>query len=66
MDALTELITRNDWNLLCWEDRYGRGIWAIVAPHPNHTYKIREITDEEGMLISIMKVLGFLLLMEIM
>ncbi|EOO22134.1 hypothetical protein P5815_30495 [Bacillus cereus] len=50
MDALTELITRNDWNLLCWEDRYGRGIWAIVAPHPNHTYKIREITDEEGML----------------
>ncbi|AFQ19943.1 hypothetical protein P9Y62_30830 [Bacillus thuringiensis] len=50
MDAITELITRNDWNLLCWEDRYSRGIWAIVAPHPYHTYKIREITDGEGML----------------
>ncbi|PGL78061.1 hypothetical protein CN931_23905 [Bacillus sp. AFS054943] len=50
MDALQELISRDDWNLQCWDDRYGRGIWAIVAPHPNHINKMREITDGEGML----------------
>ncbi|EJR72750.1 hypothetical protein [Bacillus cereus] len=50
MEALQELILKYDWNLLCWEDRYSRGIWAIVAPHPNHTYEIREITDGEGIL----------------
>ncbi|AHZ55266.1 hypothetical protein P9W99_14330 [Bacillus cereus] len=50
MDAIPELITKNDWNLLCWDDRYSRGIWAIVTPHPNHMYKIREIIDGEGML----------------
>ncbi|MBG9749658.1 hypothetical protein ABD81_10595 [Bacillus thuringiensis] len=50
MEALQELIVKYDWNLLCWEDRFSRGIWAIVAPHPNHTYEIREITDGEGIL----------------
>lgn len=48
MEALQELILKYDWNLLCWEDRYSRGIWAIVAPHPNHMYEMREITDGEG------------------
>ncbi|PEY47920.1 hypothetical protein CN348_24465 [Bacillus cereus] len=50
MDALQELILKHDWNLLCWEDRYSRGIWAIVTPHPNHAYEIREITDGEGII----------------
>ncbi|HFO0450184.1 hypothetical protein ACP2W5_23240 [Bacillus paranthracis] len=50
MDALQELISKHNWNLQCWEDRYSRGIWAVVAPHPNHTYEVREITDGEGIL----------------
>lgn len=45
MDAIQELISKYDWNLQCWDDRYSRGIWAIVAPHANHTYEMREITD---------------------
>lgn len=71
MEAIQELILKYDWNLLCWEDRYSRGIWAIVAPDPNHTYEIREITDGEGILstalsfISVMKVHGSLFLMEV-
>ncbi|QWG92876.1 hypothetical protein [Bacillus mycoides] len=49
MEALQELISSYDWNLQCWEDRYSRGIWAIVAPHPSHTNEMREIIDGEAM-----------------
>ncbi|MCP1161221.1 MULTISPECIES: hypothetical protein [Bacillus] len=45
MDKLQALISQNDWVLQCWDDRYSRGIWAIIAPHTNHVYEIREITD---------------------
>jgi len=45
MDALQELISKHDWILQCWDDRYSRGIWAVVAPQVYHTYQMREITD---------------------
>jgi len=45
MDAIQKLILQYDWNLQCWDDRYSRGIWAIVAPQANHTYEMREISD---------------------
>lgn len=45
MDKIQELISKNDWVLQCWDDRYSRGIWAIVAPHVNHVYEMRQITD---------------------
>ncbi len=45
MEALQQLIKKFDWNIQCWDDRYGRGVWAVVAPNPNHTYGLREITD---------------------
>lgn len=45
MDAIQTLISTYDWNFECWKDRYGRGIWAVVAPLAIHTHEIREITD---------------------
>lgn len=45
MEALQKLIKNYDWNIQCWDDRYDRGLWAMIAPHPNHTYQVREITD---------------------
>lgn len=45
MDAIQTLIAIYDWNFQCWQDRYGRGIWAVVAPLAIHTHEIREITD---------------------
>lgn len=45
MDKIQELITKYNWVLQCWDDRYERGIWAIVAPHVNYVYEVFEITD---------------------
>lgn len=45
MKSVQELITKHDWNLSCWDDRYGRGIWGIAAPHYAHSNELREITD---------------------
>jgi len=45
MDAIQTLISTYDWNFQCWQDRYGRGIWAVVAPLAIHTHEIQEITD---------------------
>lgn len=45
MEAIQTLISTYDWNFQCWKDRYGRGIWAVVAPLAYHTHEIREITD---------------------
>lgn len=45
MDKIQDLISTNDWVLQCWNDRYSRGIWAIVAPHINHVHEMENITD---------------------
>lgn len=45
MDKIHRLISKDDWVLQCWDDRYSRGTWAVVAPHVNHVYEMKEITD---------------------
>jgi hypothetical protein len=45
MNKIQELIAKYDWVLQCWNDRYGRGIWAVVAPHVNYVYEMRQIID---------------------
>lgn len=45
MDALQKLLSEYNWNLHCWDDRYGRGLWAIVGPNENQTQEIKNIID---------------------
>src|ERR1700730_17667907 len=39
------LITKHDWALQCWGDRYGRGVWAVIGPVSSHLDVIRDTTD---------------------
>lgn len=45
MTNIDVLLTKYDWVLLSWDDRYGRGIWSMVAPNLNQAYDVREIMD---------------------
>lgn len=45
MEIIQDIISKHDWILQCWDDRYGRGIWVVIAPQINHTYELREIID---------------------
>ena len=47
MDKIKQYIRDGSgkWIFQCWEDRYNRGIWAILAPHINHVYELYEILD---------------------
>ena len=45
MTNIHALLKNHDWVLQCWDDRYGRGIWVMVAPHVNQVYEVREVMD---------------------
>lgn len=45
MEALDNLLKNKNWSLLFWDDRYQRGVWAVITPHINHAYEINQIAE---------------------
>lgn len=44
MKAIEKLVIKDGWTLKCWDDRYGRGIWAIISPAASFVDEFQDIT----------------------
>ena len=44
MNTVNELVLKG-WTLQCWNDRYSRGVWAVVAPNYFQTHDVQDVLD---------------------
>lgn len=47
MKYIYKLLDEHRWHLHVWDDRYSKGVWAMLAPSAIFCNEISEITDNE-------------------
>ena len=46
LPALSRLIQQHGFELMCWDDRYSRGIWAVCLPGYNQCQAVRDASED--------------------
>ena len=44
MSVFNDLISAG-WTLQCWQDRYGKGVWAVMAPNYFQSHDIQDVLE---------------------
>ncbi|PEH40610.1 hypothetical protein CRM94_16550 [Burkholderia gladioli] len=45
-DRINELVAKQGFTLKAWDDRYGKGVWAVCTPLPYHGEEICEASSD--------------------
>jgi hypothetical protein len=45
-DRINTLVSKRGFTFKAWDDRYGKGIWAVCTPLPNHGDEICEASAD--------------------